>query len=394
MSKTNVTTRHLDFLVARINMIYQDRPPMDAQENQSWQRWRDECVRQLHSVYRPSARPHAARIVAELALDELLENYSLWHRLELAESALERYDNQEREMERSLFNHQDRLEVLEQENATLLDEVTQLRAALARQPQTATVTIPGKTIHLRSEIQREIIRLVGKGLGRSWRITDLIITGGLATNANSVRNAIRKLKGRGLLDNYRRHNKVIGWQIATGGTQQLVTLTETGKQWCQQAFGSVAVESEIAVAARRHKSVSHGVGILEARDYLRAAGYLVDDDPAAILARAGDFWGVRSEPDLLVLMDADYWPVEVQREVSERLLNKWRKTLTLAGRLALILFNEKKRAKQEGILRRAMLRYELPDGGRPLDQPGDDEGKRLAMGALGQFTDEWMNREG
>jgi hypothetical protein len=49
-------------------------------------------------------------------------------------------------------------------------------------------------------------------------------------------------------------------------------------------------------------------------------------------------------------MDGAAWPVEVQREVSERMLGKWEKALALAGRLALVLFNEEHREKQATIL--------------------------------------------
>jgi hypothetical protein len=133
-----------------------------------------------------------------------------------------------------------------------------------------------------------------------------------------------------------------------------------GKTWFREAFGQEAQESEIAVMARRHQSVTHGVGILEARDYLQAAGCTVVDDPAAILSVAEERWGTRTEPDLIVVMDSEAWPVEVQREVSERLLTKWAKSLATAGRLALVLFNEEHRRRQHAILERA--RRELPVG--------------------------------
>jgi len=48
------------------------------------------------------------------------------------------------------------------------------------------------------------------------------------------------------------------------------------------------VTPEITPMAQRHNSVAHAVGILEARDYLRARGYQVDDAPEAILAQGGD----------------------------------------------------------------------------------------------------------
>ncbi|MCP4538308.1 MAG: hypothetical protein GY832_14320, partial [Chloroflexi bacterium] len=105
------------------------------------------------------------------------------------------------------------------------------------------------------------------------------------------------------------------------------------------------------------------VGILEARDLLRAHGYQVDDDPASILVNPKQIWGRRSDPDLAVRISDQEWPVEVQREVAQRhTATKWTKVLNLAGRVVLILFNEGKRKRQVKILEQAIKNAELPRG--------------------------------
>ena len=106
-------------------------------------------------------------------------------------------------------------------------------------------------------------------------------------------------------------------------------LTPTGRQWCQAAFGQEPVESEIAVAARRHKSVSHGIAVLETAHHLAAAGYAVETEPGAVLAAEDEPWHARAEPDLAFTLRGELWPVEVQREVSPRVVAKWAKSLEL-----------------------------------------------------------------
>ena len=142
-----------------------------------------------------------------------------------------------------------------------------------------------------------------------------------------------------------------------------MTLTADGKAWCRQAFGYEPEVSEIDVMRERHHWVSHAVGILEARDMLQANGYQVNDEPAPILAQHDQRWGRRVDPDLTVVIGEREWPVEVQREVAQRrTATKWSKTLNLAGRLVLVLFNEGKRRKQAEILERAIRNNELPRG--------------------------------
>jgi hypothetical protein len=54
------------------------------------------------------------------------------------------------------------------------------------------------------------------------------------------------------------------------------------------------------------------------------------------------------------------WPAEVQREASPRVVGKWAKSLELCGRLALVLYHEAARRKQQRILFEA--RYKLSAG--------------------------------
>ena len=81
-------------------------------------------------------------------------------------------------------------------------------------------------------------------------------------------------------------------------------------------FGQEPVESGIAVAARRHKSVSHGIAVLETAHHLTAAGYAVETEPEAVLASEEEPWHARAEPDLAFILAGELWPIEVQREVS------------------------------------------------------------------------------
>jgi hypothetical protein len=114
------------------------------------------------------------------------------------------------------------------------------------------------------------------------------------------------------------------------------------------------------VAARRHKSVSHGIAVLETAHHLVAAGYAVETEPGAVLAAEDEPWRARAEPDLAFTLNGELWPVEVQREVSKRLVAKWIKSLELCGRLALVLYSEEARQKQQMIL--LEMRYKLPSG--------------------------------
>jgi hypothetical protein len=244
-----------------------------------------------------------------------------------------------------------RLEGAYAEIRTLRERVADLEQRLAQRPVNPSVTIPAQDITVRAPLQQEILRAIAAGLGRSWRIGDRMIAQGLASDRSSFLNALQKLTGRGLIADYQERGRAIRWTPTAGGGRRLVILTDAGRAWCESAFGYPPAESELLGIARRH-GISHGVGILEAADYFRAAGYEVDSAPEAILA-GPERWGPRAEPDLVIIADGMRWPVEVQREVSERLTDKWRKTLELAGCLVIVLFNEEARENQARILKRA-----------------------------------------
>jgi len=106
--------------------------------------------------------------------------------------------------------------------------------------------------------------------------------------------------------------------------------------------------------------VSHGIAVLETAYHLAAAGYAVETEPGAVLAAEDEPWRARAEPDLAFTLSSQLWPVEVQREVSKRLVAKWIKSLELNGRLALVLYSEEARQKQQMILFEA--RHKLPAG--------------------------------
>jgi hypothetical protein len=241
-------------------------------------------------------------------------------------------------------------------------EIERLQQMVWQPSSPATATLPERTIQVRSPIQQVILRLMAtEGLARSWRLQQRVMEAGLTQNENSVRNALRKLERKDLVADYHWNGHKAGWSPVPGGRRRLVALTERGQDWCRRVFDEEPVAPEVTAMAQKHNSVTHAVGILEARDHLQARGYPVDDDPDAILVEEGERWGRRAEPDLTTVIDGQAWPVEVQREVAQRhTMRKWSKVLELAGRLALVLFSEEKRGQQAKILEQAT--DELPAG--------------------------------
>lgn len=351
MSKTtHVPTWQLDEFVAVINTWYlRSKEAGEAIDNfDIVKRDRDRWIEQLHGVYKPSARPYAGQVLAQVAY-ELLYYHALWLFYDINE-----LQGRVKEEQRETAASRHRETLLNEANDSLCDQVERLRIQLAQRPQAVAAEIPAQQAVIRSAMQQEIVRLMGaEGLGRSWRIIARVAGVGWGQE-NSVRNALCKLTKQRVIDDCRRQGKAAHWKFKAGGNRRLVRLTKLGRVWYREAFGHDAAESEIAKVAQKHRSIAHGVGILEARDHLREAGYVVSDDPRAILVDSGQQWGARSEPDLVVTMDGVAWPVEVQREVSERMLGKWEKALALAGRLALVLFNEEHRDKQAVILEHAL----------------------------------------
>jgi len=313
---------------------------------------------------KPAVRPYAGKVLVGIAASLLADLERAWRwadeldeLIDAAEGELAAVQLQRAKLERDQQETAKRLAALEH-------ELAQARARLvgvARRRAATSLVLPAQKITVGSSIQREVLRLLAvEGLGRVWRIVERVLDSELTGTPNTARNAVNRLAERGLLADYEQHGQPVTWAYKAGGTRRLVQLTPTGRQWCQAAFGGEPVESEIAVAARRHKSVSHGIAVLETAHHLAAAGYEVENEPGAILAAEDEPWRARAEPDLAFTLRGEVWPTEVQREVSPRVVGKWAKSLELCGRLALVLYHEEARRKQQMILFEA--RYKLPAG--------------------------------
>ena len=304
-----------------------------------WNEWYDKELKCLETLRGCLTEPDTGGAVVDAAIEmsQDLANLLFW-----------------------VWSHRTDKEALEKKVASLEAEVGQLRHQLAHLPRKSALVVPPRTVKVKSAIKREVLRLMAtRGLGRSWRIAQSVAPVG-SWCEKSVKNTFTSLFDTDqLIDHYRRDGVPVFWKPAAGGNRNLWVLTDLGWSFCQEVLGVEPVESELLVVARRHSSVKHGVGILEARDHLLDKGYQVDDDPAAILENANARWDRRVEADLLLSMDSEVWPVEVQREVSERMLKKWEKALLLTQRLVIVLFNERKLQRQRDILNHWQ---ELPRG--------------------------------
>jgi hypothetical protein len=365
---TLVTTNRIEELTRAANRLYAERMRYDRRRAAEWRGARVIAVNGLHSIVKPAARPYAGLVLADLAEELLAELCTAFQELVDAEGRCAEMDRQGRTTAEELARLKEQAVAEQKRSAQAAAETTELRQQLeqarinlVRRPAATSLVLPAQKITVESPIQLAVLRLLAaEGLGRVWRIVERVLADGLTGNANTVRNAVNKLDVRELLADYDQHGKDVGWAYKAGGTRRLVQLTPTGRQWCHAAFGREPVESEIAAAARRHKSVSHGIAVLEAAHHLAAAGYKVETEPEAVLATADEPWRARAEPDLAFTLSGEVWPAEVQREVSKRLVAKWIKSLELNGRLALVLYSEEARQKQQMILFEA--RCKLPVG--------------------------------
>jgi hypothetical protein len=362
LSKSNwVTTRQLETLAGAVNAFYSSRTRYDPAARRLWRPWRDDLIGRLHRMMKPAVRPYAGQVVTDVAIGLLAELNRAWQRADDLDQMTYQLNGELMFVRQQLVNLRREQEQTTVRIEALQRELAQARTNLARRPAATSLVLPAQKITVESTIQRKVLELMAcEGLGRVWRIVERVVADGLTASANSVRNAIVRLVERELLADYDQHGKPVSWTYKAGGTRRLVQLTPTGRQWCQAAFGQAPVESEIAVAARRHKSVSHGIAVLETAYHLAAAGYAVETEPGAVLAAADEPWHARAEPDLALTLSGELWPVEVQREVSMRLVAKWIKSLELNGRLALVLYSEEARQKQQMIL--LEMRYKLPSG--------------------------------
>jgi hypothetical protein len=359
-----VTTRELETLANTVSRLAASRSRCDRSRRHIWRAWRDDLVGRFHRTMKPAVRPYAGKVLVGIAASLLADLERTWRWAdELDELTDELEDKltvvrqQHAKLEREQQETAKRMAALEHE----LAQARARRVGVARRPAATSLVLPAQKITVESGIQREILRLMAvEGLGRVWRIVARVLDSELTGTPNTARNAVNRLAERGLLGDYEQHGKPVSWTYKAGGTRRLVQLTPLGRQWCEAAFGQEPVESEIAAAARRHKSVSHGIAVLETAQHLAAAGYEVETEPGAILAAEDEPWRARAEPDLAFTRGGEVWPTEVQREVSPRVVAKWAKSLELCGRLALVLYHEEARRKQQMILFEA--RHKLPAG--------------------------------
>jgi hypothetical protein len=305
-----VTTRELETLAQAVSRLAASRSRRDRSRRSVWHTWRDDLVRRVHGAVKPDVRPYAGKVLVGIATSLLADLERAWRwadeldeLIDAAEGDLAAVRLQRAKLEREQQETAKRMEALEH-------QLAQARADLARRPAATSLMLPAQKITVESGIQREILRLMTtEGLGRVWRIVERVLDSELTGNGNTIRNGVARLVERGLLADYEQHGKPVGWAYKAGGSRRLVQLTPTGRQWCQAAFGEEPVESEIAVTARRHKSVSHGIAVLETAHHLAAAGYEVETEPGAILAAEDEPWRARAEPDLAFTLGGELWPI-------------------------------------------------------------------------------------
>ena len=322
MDKSNVTLDDVQVMIQRIEQIYRQHPMLRGAANEPFHDWGTQAQ---------TAPGRACLAILEWSL-YVLESYIRLINVQQAEIA----------------QHDDEMAEIEEKHRLQIED---LRQKLELDGASVVLQERPRLIQVRSQIQLATLRLMAKGSNRSWRIQQHVVDVGVTSSVASVRQSLQRLEEKGLVRDYEPQS---GWSPVRGGRRRLVTLTIDGRAWCRQVFGDEPEMSEIDVMKERHHWVSHAVGILEARDMLRANGYQVDDNPSPILAQHDQRWGRRADPDLTVVIGDREWPVEVQREVAQRrTATKWSKVLNLAGLLVLVLFNEGKRRKQAEILERA-----------------------------------------
>jgi hypothetical protein len=331
MHKQDVKTAQLERLASLARAVQLEAERVRPEKAADWAEWNEDVQALLKSVWRQSARPYAGPVMGEVA--------------EIMATQL--------------------LALLMGREAASDQEPPPAEPMPVRSPRTTTVYVDGEEIEVRSAAHQEILRLMGQeGLSRSWRIYDHLIWAGLAKNERSAQNMLGRLTDKGLVAEYEEAGEVVRWTYTNAGARRLPVLTEAGRDWVRAAYGGEPVASELVWAVERHSSVAHGVAILEARDHLEATGHRVIDAPEPMLACAEERWGQRVEPDLVIeSTDGTHWPVEVQREVSQRVLEKLNKVLALGnGQLVVIVFNRQSRERLEALLKEEAARRKLRPG--------------------------------
>ncbi|MCP4542642.1 MAG: hypothetical protein GY832_36430, partial [Chloroflexi bacterium] len=268
MSESNITLDDVQVMIQRIEQIDRKHSILNAAASEQFRDW---------STQAQTTPDRVCLTILEWSLDTLVGYLRL---LNVQQTEIAQYNDEMEEIEaKHRFQIEDLRRKLQLEGASVI---------LQTHP---------RRIQVRSQIQLTVLRLMATGMNRSWRIQQNVVDAGVSSSAASVRHSLQCLEEKGLVRDY---EHLSGWSPVRGGRRRLITLTADGQAWCRQVFGDEPLPSEIDKMKKKHTSVSHTVGILEARDLLRAHGYQVDDDPASILVNPKQIWGRRSDPDLAV----------------------------------------------------------------------------------------------
>lgn len=198
------------------------------------------------------------------------------------------------------------------------------------------------------------------GCIRPWRTARHVLR--LPYRHCTARRLWHPLLTADLVQRVRADGQTLGWHYKQGRTRRLLALAPAGQQWYRERTGTEPQAPELAWVLAHHTSMRHALGILEARDQLRALDIPVDDRPLPCPRQAQDPFGPRSEPDLVICWQERIFPVEVQRAVGVRYLAKWSKSLELFQRLLLITFTAASRRRQAQLLDQAQQQAQLPPG--------------------------------
>lgn len=209
--------------------------------------------------------------------------------------------------------------------------------------------------------QRAVLLYMGRtGCIRSWRIVQEVTKGGSGSAPSSIARMWDSLLKRELVQPAKVEGVEVTWQFDRGNGRRLFVLSPTGQAWYLRETGNCPRDTELDWTLDHHISMRHAIAILETRDGLRGQGIEVIDNPLPCPVLAANPFGLRSEPDLVIRYRNRIFPVEVQREVSVRLLSKWFKSLELFQRLLLVTFTEASMERQRQRLVQARHKKLLP----------------------------------
>jgi hypothetical protein len=364
-NQKRLTTSELDRIVSEvINPGYKALLECGVNPEVRWN-----AVHRIHRCYKPSRRDECARVVMEemeTLIGRLARQVTV---LRYSEGAARRRASRCSRLAgeaESLREELERWKAKAAEAERFREDAERRARAEKRRVQTSGRRELAGRWGVLNPLEERILEVMGRrGLGRPWRIEELLARkehGGYS--AGSVKNSLGRLLGKKLVKHLLVGGREARWSGPRGGGRyRLVVLSDFGEAWYEERFGVPPVESELLWAQRKHSGIVHGVMVLEAADCLEDRGYRVEREPEPIV-RGEWRWGRRAEPDLMVLMDGDWWPVEVQREVADKpkYREKWSKALEAAGRLAIVLFTEEKLERQRWILARWSRQRGWPKG--------------------------------